>query len=78
MTNQEVLDRSGSSSMELLLLKVQLRWTGHVIRMDDGHTPRTADAQRAQSGLRQSGEGGPNSDTDTLKSNLKWCVAFTP
>lgn len=31
ITNQEVLDRAGSTSTESMLLKVQMRWTGHVV-----------------------------------------------
>ena len=31
VTNQEVLDRAGSASMESMILKAELRWTGHVI-----------------------------------------------
>ena len=38
VTNQEVLDRAGSTSIESMLLKS--RWTGHVIRMSDSRTPR--------------------------------------
>ena len=33
VTNQEVLDRAGLTSIESTLLKAQLCWTGHVIRM---------------------------------------------
>ena len=35
MTNIEVLERAGSISIEAMILKTQLRWFGHVIRMDD-------------------------------------------
>ena len=38
--NQEVLDRTGSTSIESKLLKAQLSWTGHAIRMTDSHIPR--------------------------------------
>ena len=40
VANQDVLDRAGSTSIESMQLKVQLRWTGHVIRMIDSRTPR--------------------------------------
>ena len=33
VTNQEILDRAGSTSIESMLQKAQLRWTGHVIRL---------------------------------------------
>ncbi|KAL8562660.1 hypothetical protein ACOMHN_011231 [Nucella lapillus] len=34
ITNLEVLDRAGTTSIEAMILKTQLRWTRHVIRMD--------------------------------------------
>ncbi|KAL8611278.1 hypothetical protein ACOMHN_013709 [Nucella lapillus] len=34
ITNLEILDRAGTTSIEAMILKTQLRWTGHVIRMD--------------------------------------------
>ena len=40
ITNLEVLDHSNSTSIEAMLLKVQLRWVRHVIRMDSNHIPR--------------------------------------
>ena len=40
VTNQDVLDRACSTNIESMLLKVQLRWTGHVIRMSDSRIPR--------------------------------------
>ena len=39
-TNQEVLDRAESTSNESMLLKAQLRWTGHVVKMDDSRILR--------------------------------------
>ena len=33
--NLEVLDRAGLVSIEAMIVKAQLRWTGHVIRMDE-------------------------------------------
>ena len=36
-TNLEVLDRTESISIEAMLIKVQLRWVGHVIREADHH-----------------------------------------
>ena len=40
VTNLQVLDRANAVSIEVLLLKAQLRWTGHVIRMDASRMPR--------------------------------------
>ena len=40
VTNLQVLDRADAVSIEALLFKAQLRWTGHVIRMDASRMPR--------------------------------------
>ena len=40
VTNLQVLDRANAVSIEALLSKAQLRWTGHVIRMDASRMPR--------------------------------------
>ena len=40
VTNLEVLDRAGLLSIEAMILKAQLRWTGHVIRMEPHRLPR--------------------------------------
>ncbi|KAL8577921.1 hypothetical protein ACOMHN_011917 [Nucella lapillus] len=40
ITNFEVLDRAGTTSIEAMILKTQLRWTGHVIRMDSDRIPK--------------------------------------
>ena len=37
MTNIEVLDRSGLSSIEAMVLRAQLHWTGQVIQMNNSH-----------------------------------------
>ena len=71
VTNQEVLDRAGSTSIESMLLKAQLHWTGHVIRMTDGRIPR----QLLYGELMQSSrkQGRPKLRFKyTLKSKLKW------
>ena len=39
VTNLQVLDRANAVSIEALLFKAQLRWTGHVIRMDASRMP---------------------------------------
>ena len=40
VTNLEVLDRAETTSIEAMILKAQLCWTGHVIRMDDSKIPK--------------------------------------
>ena len=56
VTNQEVLDRAGSTSIESLLLKAQLRWTGHVIRMSDSRIPRQLLYGELRHGSRKQGK----------------------
>ena len=40
VTNTEVLKRTNCISIEAMLLKSCLRWTGHVIRMEDHRIPK--------------------------------------
>ncbi|XP_062841273.1 uncharacterized protein LOC134300780 [Trichomycterus rosablanca] len=40
IANLEVLDRAETTSIEAMILKAQLRWTGHVIRMDSNRIPK--------------------------------------
>jgi hypothetical protein len=40
ITHLEVLDRAETTSIEAMIMKAQLRWTGHVIRMDDSRIPK--------------------------------------
>ena len=41
ISNVEVLRRSGMPPVEAILAKMQLRWTGHVIRMEDHRIPKS-------------------------------------
>ena len=40
ITNLEVLEHANSTSTKAMLLKAQLHWVGHVIRMVSNHIPR--------------------------------------
>ena len=40
VTNLEVVDSAHSTSVESMLLKAQLRWVGHVIRVEEHRMPR--------------------------------------
>ncbi|XP_056673427.1 uncharacterized protein LOC130457275 [Monodelphis domestica] len=76
ITNQEVLDRANSTSIEVMVLKTQLRWSGHVICMDPQRIPRQVFYGELSAGLRK--QGRPKKRfKDQLKSNLKW-AGITP
>ena len=40
VSNEEVLKRASLPSIQSILLQVQLRWTGHVPRMEDIRMPK--------------------------------------
>ena len=72
VTNLEVLDRAQSSSIESMLIKAQLRWTGHVIRMEDNRMPKRLMYGELQQGKRH--QGRPKKRyKDALKTSLQWC-----
>ena len=71
ITNQEVLDRASSTSIEAKILQAQLRWTGHVIRMDHDRIPRQLFYSELVRGNRK--QGRPRKRfKDNLKGHLKW------
>ena len=53
VTNLQVLDRANAVSIEALLLKAQLRWTGHVIRMDASLYATTDPLWRTREGFKE-------------------------
>ena len=71
LSNQEVLERASTTSIETMVLKAQLRWTGHIIRMDESRIPRQLFYGELSQGRRN--QGRPKKRyKDNLKSNLKW------
>ena len=40
MSNFEVLERTGMPNVEKMVTTCQLRWTGHVTRMEDSRLPK--------------------------------------
>ena len=57
VSNEEVLKRAGLPSIESILLQVQLRWAGHVSRMEDVCMPKAVIFSELQEGKRD--RGGP-------------------
>ena len=72
VTNVEVLERANTTSIEATLLKTQLRWAGHVSRMDDHRLPKVALFGELSSGYRN--RGCPKKRfKDCLKKSLTSC-----
>ena len=70
--NTEVLRKCGISSIQTLLVKAQLRWAGHVVRMEDSRIPKALFYGQLKGGKR--GIGRPRLRfKDTLKHNLSDC-----
>lgn len=72
VSNLEVLERAESKSIEAMLIQAQLRWTGHVIRMQDHRIPKQLLYSELRVGIRKIGRPKLRFK-DTLKNNLKWC-----
>ena len=69
ITNHEVLSRCQISGIEAFLLKSQLRWTGHTIRMEDNRLPKILLYGQLANATRP--EGRPLLRyKDKIKSNL--------
>ena len=75
ISNMKVVERAESQSIESMLIKAQLRWTSHVVRMEDHHIPKQVLYGELCEGDK-SKIGRPKLRyKDTPKSNLKWpCV----
>nr|VZI17359.1 unnamed protein product [Spirometra erinaceieuropaei] len=66
----EVLERTGMLSIYSMLRQMQLRWSGHLVRMDDERLPRRLFYGDVATGSRRQG-GQIRRYKDTLKSSLK-------
>jgi len=72
VTNIEVLERAEVNSIEAMLLKTQLRWAGHVSRMEDHRLPKIVLYGELSSGHRD--VGAPKKCyKDSLKKSLSVC-----
>ena len=72
VTNIEVLEMAMVTSIEALLLKIQLRCAGHVYRMEDHRLPKVILYGELSTGHRD--KGAPRKRyNDTLKRSLVTC-----
>ena len=70
ITNIAVLEKSHSNSIEATIIKHQLRWTGHVLRMNDTRLPRQILYSELSTGNRR--RGAPlRRYKDQLKRTMK-------
>ena len=72
ITILEVLDKANSASIEVMLLKAQLSWAGHIIWMGDEYIPKEVFFGELAQGQRKQGQP-QMCYKDTLKNSLKWC-----
>ena len=72
VTNQEVLRRAELPGIEAMLMLAQLRWSGHVMRLDDDRLPKQLFCSELVLGKRHQG-GQTKRYKDTLKANLRTC-----
>ena len=68
----QVLEKCGLPSIECLIIKCQLRWTGHIVRMEDDRIPKMLLYGQLKEGHRDLGRPFKRYK-DTLKANLKSC-----
>ena len=70
VTHKEILERTGLPSMEDLLIRKNLRWTGHLMRMSPDRLPKQVLYSQLSSGHRKRGRPRLRFK-DTIKRNLK-------
>ena len=70
MPDTEVLRSPGSLSIHTILMKSQIRWAGHVVRMLDHRLPKHLPCGELQQGRRTQGDQRKRLK-DTLKASLK-------
>jgi len=71
-TNSNILDEAQCTSIEAMVIKNQLRWTGHVVRLNDSRLPKQIFFGELGSGTRAQG-GQRKRFKDNLKANFKVC-----
>ena len=71
VTNCEVLSRCKINSLEYMLDKAKLRWTGHVIRMGNERTPKSLLYGRLATGFTR--RGNHTTYLNSVKRTLNEC-----
>ena len=71
-TNVSVLEEANCTSIEAMMIKNQLRWAGHVVRMTDSRLPKQLFYSELSDGSRKVGKPRKRFK-DSLKENLKLC-----
>ena len=71
-TNISVLNEAKTTSIEAYIIKNQLRWIGHVVRMEDTRLPKQILYSQLKEGKRKRG-GQKKRYKDVLKANMKKC-----
>ena len=76
VSNPEVLRKAKTTGIEALIMKAQLRWVGHVIRMDNTRLPKMIFFSELVSGTRNLGRPLKRYK-DCLKASLEACDIST-
>ena len=75
-TNSSVLEEANVTSIESIIIKNQLRWAGHIVRMPMSRLPKKILYGELSNGKRNQG-GQRKRFKDNLKRNLKQCAINT-
>ena len=70
VSNEGVLKRASLPSIESILLQVQLRWAGHVTRMEDVRMPKAVFFSELQEGKRDPSGAPRKRYKDRLKRQI--------
>ena len=76
MTDLELMDRADLVSIEVMIMKAQLLWTGHVIRMDSSRITHQLLYGVLAQGRRNLGRPKKRYK-DSIKENLKYAGVTT-